>query len=60
MFECWLESDDFERLWERMTAAIDPAEDRLVAYLLDGASAPRRRKAGDTMILTDRVLCYFV
>ena len=60
LFECWLEADDFDRLWPRLTAAIDPAEDRLVAYLLDGNSAPRRRKAGKTMVLTQRVTCYFV
>lgn len=60
LFECWLEDADFESLWGRLNAVIDPAEDRLVAYALDGNSAPRRRAAGETMVLTHRTTCYFV
>ena len=60
LFECWLEDTDFESLWVRLTAVIAPAEDRLVAYTLDGNSAPRRRAVGETMVLTDRTTCYFV
>ena len=60
LFECWLEDESFEKLWDRLNGIITPAEDRLVAYVLDAAAVRRRRKAGDTMVLTDRVNCYIV
>lgn len=60
LFECWLEADEFDRLWNRLVASMDPTEDKLVAYVLEGDSVPRRRKAGATMVLTRRIGCYFV
>lgn len=32
VFECRLEAASFDRFWAELTAAIDPATDRLVAY----------------------------
>lgn len=60
LFECWLEAEDFDRFWRRMLDILDAGQDRLVAYVLDGNSAPRRRKAGNSMVLTERVSCYFI
>lgn len=60
LFECWLEDEPFERLWRRLGETIRPREDRLVAYILDAGAAHRRRKAGDTMVLTEKVNCYVV
>jgi len=60
LFECWLTGDDFERFWSRLLGVIDPKEDRLVAYVLDAAAVRERRKAGDTMVLTERINCHFV
>ena len=60
LFECWLEEDDFERLWERLQTAFKPDEDRLVAYALDASAVRRRLKAGSTMILTEKTSCYLI
>ncbi len=46
LFECWLEEDRFNRLWERLTGIIDPQADSLAAYVLEAPSAARRRAAG--------------
>ncbi len=60
LFECWLDEREFQELWTRLRAAIDPAEDRLMAYTLDTAAARRRLAAGQTMLATERATCYLV
>lgn len=60
LFECWLEADQFDRLWERLEAELDLKEDRLVAYVLDTGAARRRRAAGQTMQVTTRAVSYVV
>ncbi len=46
VFECALPEVDFERLWSRLCALIDPGEDTLLAYPLCGACRARVRSAG--------------
>jgi CRISPR-associated protein Cas2 len=60
LFECWLEDDDFERLWAKLQTAFKPDEDRLVAYVLDAAAVRRRLKAGNSMVLTEKKGCYLI
>ena len=60
LFECWLDDDSFQALWRKLQAAMDPREDRLVAYTLDASGARRRQTAGDTMRSTEKVQCYLL
>lgn len=60
LFECWLEEDAFERLWQDLTGLMDEREDALAAYTLDHGSIPRRRKAGEKMVLTQPRSLYVV
>ncbi len=60
LFECWLEETAFQTLWEKLQAAIDPAEDRLVAYWIDSGAARQRLTAGSTMKCTEPVPCYIL
>lgn len=53
LFECWLEQDRFDRLWDRLSALIHPEEDSLAAYVIDAGDASRRRAAG-TFVPTRR------
>jgi CRISPR-associated protein Cas2 len=46
LFECWLEEDRFNSLWDRLVSLIDPETDFLAAYVLEAPSAARRRAAG--------------
>ncbi len=46
VFECVLRESDFTRLWARLCAAIDPAEDSLAAYPLCQACLKNIRSAG--------------
>lgn len=59
LFECRLNPDHFELLWERLNDIIDPDEDRIVAYSLDTDNATRTLTAG-TMEITTPALCYLV
>ncbi len=52
LFECWLEEPRFEQLWARLQDEIDADEDALAAYVIDRACSPRRRRAGNSMVLT--------
>lgn len=54
VFECWLENDRFDNLWEALLAEIDKQHDSLIAYTLDAAGAKARRHAGNETILTER------
>jgi CRISPR-associated protein Cas2 len=60
LFECWLEDDAFQQLWDKLQSAINAAEDRLVAYQLDAAAAGRRKTAGATMNCTEKETFYYV
>ena len=60
LFECWLEDDQFEELWQKLLQLIEPGEDRLVAYVLDAAVVRKRLTAGEKMICTAKTTCYIV
>lgn len=60
LFECWLEQDAFDRLWDRLLAEMDGEEDSLIAYTLDQSAAAKRRQAGTKAHLTDPVHLYVV
>jgi len=53
LFECWLEDDEFARLWEKLLAEVDLKEDQLVAYRLEAQAARERLTAGQTMQCTE-------
>jgi len=57
LFECWLEDADFESLWTKLEAVIEPSRDGLLACTLDAADAGRRRAAGVATQLTSRPGC---
>jgi len=59
LFECRLEPDEFNRLWNAMLAEMDNDEDRAVAYPLDARCVLETRTAG-TMVCTERIVCYLV
>ena len=59
LFECRLENPEFEEFWGRLLREIDPAEDRLVAYLLDARCARECRTAG-TKVCSEQVVRYLV
>ena len=52
LFECWLESTAFERLWADLQTHLDLDADCLVCYTLDKAATHRRRTAGRHMACT--------
>lgn len=59
LFECHLEPESFDQLWQRLRDLIDPDEDRLVAYHIDATSAKRTLTAG-TMVCSEKVICYLI
>jgi len=59
VFECYLDEEQFARLWNKLISLIDPTQDRLVAYKLDAHSAKQTLTAG-TMICSERVICYLI
>lgn len=54
IFECWLDDERFEQLWQRLQTIIRTPDDRLLAYTLDAAAGRRRRSAGSTALLTEK------
>lgn len=58
-FECHLEPEGFDALWNRLLDLIDPDQGRLVAYRLDASSAKRTLTA-ETMACSQKVVCYLV
>ncbi|MBX3742541.1 MAG: CRISPR-associated endonuclease Cas2 [Akkermansiaceae bacterium] len=54
IFECWLENEPFESLWDALLAEIDEQTDSLVAYTLDRATARCRRSAGNLTRITEK------
>lgn len=59
LFECRLETDEFEDFWLKLLDEIDEGEDRLVAYKVDAKSAKETLTAG-TMVCSEKVVCYVV
>lgn len=59
IFECRLEEDECDTLWLELLEAIDPAEDRIVAYRLDSRNARQTLTAG-TMVCSEKAVCYVV
>jgi CRISPR-associated protein Cas2 len=59
VFECLLEEDRFQILWDLLLEEIDEEDDRLVAYRLDARSARNTITAG-TMVCAEKVACYLV
>jgi len=59
VFEMRLSPERFDRFWYLVQAAIDPAEDRIVAYRLDARTAKQTRTAGK-MVCSEQVVCYLV
>ena len=58
VFECWLDDDRFEQLWDRLCAEMDLDEDALTAYPIDERGARCRRTAGQTAIATEKRTMY--
>lgn len=54
VFECWLDEERFEELWQKLGAIADPESDALHAYALDAAAARRRHAFGKRAELTER------
>lgn len=59
VFECHLQTDQFDTLWDTLCNIIDEQEDRLVAYKLDAKCAKLTQTAG-TMICSEKVVCYLL
>lgn len=57
VFELRLQPKDFDQFWARLTRAIDPETDRIVAYHLDARCAKLIQSAG-TMVNSENVVCY--
>lgn len=58
VFECWLDDENFDRLWQSLETLIVQDEDSLVAYTLDAPCARKRRAAGCAVVCTERRSCY--
>ncbi len=54
IFECWLDKERFEALWEALLKEINPKQDSLVAYTLDSTAAKARLQAGKLTVLTEK------
>lgn len=59
LFECRLETGEFEDFWLKLLEEIDEGEDRLVAYKIDAKAAKETLTAG-TMVCSEKVVCYLV
>lgn len=59
LFECRLETDEFDRFWKDLLDEIDAGEDRVVAYPMDARCAREARTAG-TMVCSEKLVCYLV
>jgi len=54
VFECWLDDDRFEHLWQCLQQAIQPEHDQILLYTLDAGLARRRRSAGKQAIISEK------
>jgi len=59
VFECHLESSEFEEFWLKLLNEIDEEEDRLVAYKIDARCAKETMTAG-TMVCNEKTVCYLI
>jgi len=57
IFECRLEADRFDKMWNELDSMINQKEDKLVAYPLHGSNARNIRTAG-TMTCQETVVAY--
>ena len=57
IFECRLEADAFDLLWNRLCQIVDAEQDRIVAYPLHGSQQRLIRTHG-TMVSNEQVVCY--
>tara|TARA_B100001093_G_scaffold513056_1_gene584200 strand:- start:442 stop:831 length:390 start_codon:yes stop_codon:yes gene_type:complete len=57
VFECRLENNQFDRMWERLVSLIDPDEDRIVAYPIHGADIQKIRSFG-VFVGSKKVISY--
>jgi CRISPR-associated protein Cas2 len=57
VFECRLEADQFDRMWNRLINLIEPEEDRIVAYPIHGADIQKIRSYG-TFVGSKKVISY--
>lgn len=55
IFECWLEKERFDALWQALLNELDLKHDSLIAYTLDATAAKARRQAGNQTILTEKL-----
>ena len=53
LFECWLDADEFAKLWAQLSDILEPSVDRLVAYTLEASAFKRRQVAGETMVCSE-------
>ncbi|MCP5535456.1 MAG: CRISPR-associated endonuclease Cas2 [Akkermansiaceae bacterium] len=54
VFECWLENERFDRLWQELLDQMHLQEDSICAYSLDASAASARRGAGNLTNLTEK------
>lgn len=59
IFECHIDDETFDVMWDRILEQIDDEEDRVVAYRLDAKNAKCTRTAG-AMVCTEKCVCYLV
>lgn len=57
IFECRLDAQQFNRLWERICSIADPEDDRVVAYPIY-ANASRDIRTYGTMVHNDAAIAY--
>jgi len=58
LFECWLEQDRFDQLWQRLEALLNKEEDCIAAYVLDRGAARQRRCLGREMVFSQPRMRY--
>ena len=54
VYECWLDDDRFDQLWERLHEVINGSEDAVLAYTLDARAARSRRTAGCKAVISEK------
>ena len=60
LFECWLEKERLDRLWEQLESVVEPQHDRLICYTLDATGVRKRLTAGETMTVTEKQSALFL
>ena len=60
VFECWLDDENFDRLWQSLETLIVQDQDSLVAYTLSAPCARERRAAGCAVVSAEGRSCYAI